>query len=122
MQGAFILPLILALPLLGAILVMCTPKTESTLHRGIGLVFTTITFLVSLLLLPRGTEGYFNPQVAGMQLVFDVEWIPGLNAHFKTGVDGISVYLVLLTTFLMPLTLFGTAKSIDKHVREFIAA
>ena len=54
--------------------------------------------------------------------MFDTEWIPGLGAHFKTGVDGISIFLVLLTTFLMPLTLFGTAKSIDKHVREFIAA
>ena len=43
MPGSFILPLILGLPLLGAILVMCTPKTESTLHRGVGLGVTTIT-------------------------------------------------------------------------------
>jgi NADH-quinone oxidoreductase subunit M len=57
-----------------------------------------------------------------MQLVFDVEWIPGLNAHFKTGVDGISVFLVLLTTFLMPVTLLGTGKAIQKHTREFIAS
>ena len=56
------------------------------------------------------------------QLVLDVEWIPGLGARFKTGVDGISVFLVILTTFLMPLTLLGTGKAIDKHVREFIVA
>ncbi|HWU90959.1 MAG TPA: NADH-quinone oxidoreductase subunit M, partial [Kofleriaceae bacterium] len=116
-QGAFVLPLILALPLLGAILVMCTPRTESTLHRGIGLTFTTATFLASLFVLR-----YYNPQLGGMQLVFDVEWIPGLGAHFKTGVDGISIFLVLLTTFLMPLTLLGTGRAIEKHVREFIAA
>ncbi|MBA3818064.1 MAG: NADH-quinone oxidoreductase subunit M [Deltaproteobacteria bacterium] len=116
MPGSFILPLLIGLCLLGAIFVMCTPKTESTLHRGIGLSFTIITFLVSLLVLR-----YFNPKDAGYQLVFDVEWIPGLGAHFKTGIDGLSIFLVLLTTFLMPLTLFGTAKSIEKHTREFIA-
>ena len=117
MPGSFILPLILGLPILGAILVMCTPKSESTLHRGIGLFFTTLTFIVSLFALR-----YFNPRADGFQLVFDVEWIPGLGAHFKTGVDGISLFLVILTTFLMPLTLLGTAKSIEKHAREFIAA
>src|SRR5262245_52511013 len=119
MQGGFVLPLVLALPLLGAVLVMCTPKTETTLHRGAGPTVTTITFLASLLMFTR--EG-FNPTVSGMQLVFDAEWIPGLGAHFKVGVDGISVFLVVLTTFLMPLTLLGTARAIEKHVREFIAA
>ena len=117
MPGSFVLPLILGLPLLGAILVMCTPKTESTLHRGIGLTFTTVTFLASLVCFR-----YFNPKVDGFQMVFDAEWIPGLGAHFKTGVDGISLLLVILTTFLMPVTLLGTGKAIEKHVREFIAA
>jgi len=116
MPGSFILPLLIGLPILGAIFVMTTPKTESTLHRGIGLTVTTITFLVSLFVLR-----YFNPKESGFQLVFDAEWIPGLGAHFKTGIDGISIFLVLLTTFLMPLTLLGTAKSIEKHAREFIA-
>src|SRR5882672_2701798 len=106
-------PLLIAIPLLGAIFVMCTPKGEAALHRGTGLVFTIVTFLVSLLMFSK--NGGWTPADGGMQLVFDVEWIPGLNAHFKTGVDGISVYLVVLTTFLMPLTLLGTAKSIEKH-------
>jgi len=118
MPGSFILPLIIALPLIGAILVMCTPKTESTLHRAIGLLFTGITFIASLLVLR-----YFDPKSdLAFQLVFDVDWIPGLGAHFKTGLDGISIFLVLLTTFLMPLTLWGTGKAIDRHVREFTAA
>jgi NADH-quinone oxidoreductase subunit M len=115
--GAFVLPLILGLPLLGAIFVMLTPKGEHSLHRGIGLVFSTVTFLVSLLMF-----SYFNPTSGSMQLVFDAEWIPGLGAHFKTGVDGISIWLVILTTFLTPLTLLGSSKAIEKHVREFVAA
>src|ERR1051325_3331259 len=103
MPGAFILPLLLGLPLLGAIFVMCTPKAEHSLHRGIGLTVTTVTFLVSLAMFR-----YWDKGASGYQLVFDAEWIPGLGAHFKTGVDGISVFLVVLTTFLMPLTLLGT--------------
>jgi len=117
MPGSFVLPLVIGLPLLGAMLVMCTPKTESTLHRGLGLVFTVATFFASLLML-----SYFNPKASGFQLVFDLEWIPSLGVHFKMGVDGISLFLVILTTLLMPLTLLGTAKAIEKNVREFIAA
>jgi NADH-quinone oxidoreductase subunit M len=108
---------VLALPVLGAIFVMCTPKSESSLHRGLGIAFSTITFLVSLLVLK-----FFNPKSADFQLVFDVEWIPGLGAHFKTGIDGISIFLVILTTFLMPLTLLGTRKAVEKHSREFMAS
>ncbi|MEP6866843.1 MAG: Fe-S-binding domain-containing protein, partial [Deltaproteobacteria bacterium] len=107
--GGFLLPLILGLPLLGAIFVMCTPKGESSLHRGIGLFFSIATLLVSL-----AVFRYYNPKEAGFQLVFDTEWIPGLNAHFKMGLDGISLFLVILTTFLMPLTLLGTKNSIEK--------
>jgi len=117
MPGGFILPLLIGLPLLGAIFVMCTPKAETSLHRGLGLTFTIITFLVSLAMFR-----YYNKEAAGFQLVFDAEGIPGLGAHFKTGVDGISVFLVVLTTFLMPLTLLGTRTAIEKHPREFVAA
>jgi NADH-quinone oxidoreductase subunit M len=116
--GTFILPLLLGLPLVGALFVMCTPKAESSLHRGLGIFFTSITFFVSLLIF----KGYYNPTADGFQLVFDAEWIPGLGAHFKVGVDGISVFLVILTTFLMPITLIGTRKAVDKHSREFMAA
>src|SRR5262245_29163397 len=103
--------------MLGALFVMCTPKTESSLHRVLGIAFSRDTFLVSLLGLK-----FFNPKSDAFQLVFDAEWIPGLGAHFKTGVDGISIFLVILTTFLMPLTLLGTKKAVDKHSREFMAS
>ncbi|NVB80423.1 MAG: NADH-quinone oxidoreductase subunit M [Kofleriaceae bacterium] len=96
---------------------MCTPKTESALHRGLGIAFSTITFLVSLLIFK-----FFNAKSDAYQLVFDAEWIPGLGAHFKTGIDGISIFLVILTTFMMPITLIGTRKAVDKHSREFMAA
>ncbi len=117
MSGSFLLPLLIGIPLLGAIFVMCTPKAESSLHRGLGLAFSVFTMLASL-----GLFAYFNRKLPGYQMVFDVEWIAGMGVHFKTGVDGISFWLILLTTVLMPLTLLGTAGAIEKHTREFIAS
>lgn len=115
--GGFVLPLVLGLPALGAVFVMCTPKSERSLHRGIGFAFSLATFFASL-----AVFRFYNPKAEGFQLVFDAEWIAGLGAHFKMGVDGISVFLVILTTFLMPLTLLGTKNAVEKHTREFIAA
>ncbi|MEZ4360270.1 MAG: NADH-quinone oxidoreductase subunit M [Kofleriaceae bacterium] len=117
MPGSFIPPILIGLPLLGAIFLMCTPKAEASLHRGIGLAFAGLTFLVSL-----GLISFFNLRNSAMQMVFDVEWIAGLGVHFKTGIDGFSLTLVILTTFLMPLTLWATSHSIEKHVREFMVA
>src|SRR5258708_2204334 len=107
MPGAFILPLLLGVPVPGPVFWLCPPKAEASLDRGLGLAFTIVTLLVSLAMLR-----YFDAKAAGFQLVMDAEWIPGLNAHFKTGVDGISVFLVILTTFLMPLTLLGTKSAV----------
>jgi NADH-quinone oxidoreductase subunit M len=117
MSGSFLLPLLIGIPLLGAVFVMCTPKAESSLHRGLGLAFAVLTMLASL-----GLFAFFNRKLPGYQMVYDADWIPGLGARFKTGVDGISFWLILLTTVMMPLTLLGTSNAIEKHAREFIAA
>ncbi len=115
--GGFVLPLILALPVLGAIFVMVTPKGEASLQRGIGLATSSVTFLVSLLML-----AYFDGSRPGYQLVADSSWVGPLGIHFKTGVDGVALWLVLLTTLLTPITLLAATKTIEKHVREFVAA
>jgi len=112
-----LLPTILFLPLAGAILLFLIPREQKTLHRGIGLFVSLATFLVSLVVLLRFKDG-----VAGYQMVVDKEWIGGIGAHFKLGVDGISLWLVLLTTFLTPIVLLSTHSAIDKKVREFVAS
>ncbi len=115
--GAWVLPMILGLPLLGALFAMCTPRGEHALSRGIGIATSTLTFVVSLFAL-----SYFDKTQAGYQMVTDASWIPGLGVRFKTGVDGITLWLVLLTTFLTPVTLLAATRTIEKHVREFVAA
>jgi NADH-quinone oxidoreductase subunit M len=107
------------LPLGGAALVMLIPREEEAIHRGLGLITAIATFLVSLLILPQ-----FEPAQAGFQIEVNKTWIEPLGIHFHLGVDGISLWLVLLTTFLMPLTLLSP-QAIGIHnvrVREFTAA
>lgn len=119
MNGASaLLPVLLAVPLLGAILVMLLPKDEDGLARGVSLGISLLTLAVSAAILGPYD---ISPTHSSMQLVFDKSWIPGLNARFKLGVDGISLLMVLLTTFLTPIILLSSYKSITKRVREFCA-
>src|SRR5207244_128186 len=62
----------------------------------------------------------FQPAV-GMQLQLDVPWIPNWGIHYAVGVDGISLFLILLTTFLMPLSILGSYTYITTRERAFYA-
>ncbi len=112
-----VLAWITLLPIVGAVLVMLIPREEEAIHRGLGFGTALITFLVSLLIL-----GDFDPAQAGFQLQVDKVWIEPLGIHFHLGVDGISLWLVLLTAFLMPLTLLSPQAIGIRNirVREFI--
>src|SRR3954449_11434040 len=114
-----ILAWITLLPIAGAALVMLIPREEEAIHRGLGFGTALITFLISLLIL-----GDFDGAQAGFQLQVDKVWIAPLGVRFHLGVDGISLWLVLLTTFLMPVTLLSPqAIGIrNVRVREFIVA
>ena len=117
MTGASaLLPALLALPLIGAILVMLLPKDEPGLARGVSLGVSIATLALSLAIL-----GPYDTKIASMQMVFDKEWIPGLGARFKLGIDGISIFMVLLTTFLMPIIFLSSYKAVTSKVREFCA-
>ena len=82
--------------------------------KWLALLATTATFLVSLGLLTG-----FDPSNTGFQFVEDHEWILGF--HYKLGVDGISILFVLLTTFLMPITILSTWE-VETRVKEYMIA
>ena len=107
------------LPLFGAALVMLVPKDEEAIHRGLGLLTTIVTFGISLMILND-----FDPGNPGFQLEVDKPWIEPLGIRFHLGVDGISLWLVMLTTFLMPVTLLSPQAigTRNVRVREFIVA
>ncbi|HXI60562.1 MAG TPA: NADH-quinone oxidoreductase subunit M [Polyangia bacterium] len=114
-----ILAWITLLPLLGAALVMLVPREEEAVHRGLGLATALATFVVSLLILPD-----FDAAVPGFQLEVNKLWIGQLGIRFHLGVDGISLWLVLLTTFLMPVALLSPQAIGIRNirVREFTVA
>jgi NADH-quinone oxidoreductase subunit M len=107
------------LPLFGAGLVMLVPREEEAIHRGLGLLVTIVTFLISLLMLPQ-----FDPSQAGFQLEVNKSWIEPLGVRFHLGVDGISLWLVLLTTFLMVVTMLSPQAIGTRNirVRDFTAS
>jgi NADH-quinone oxidoreductase subunit M len=114
-----ILTWITLLPLAGAALVMLVPKDEEAIARGIGLTVTIATFLISLLIL-----GDFDAAKAGFQLEVNKVWVESLGINFHLGVDGISLWLVLLTTFMVPVTLLAPQAIGLRNirVREFVVA
>jgi NADH-quinone oxidoreductase subunit M len=111
---ASILSALVLLPVAGAIVVALTPRGSAPLQKGLGLGLTVAFFLLSLLLVRD-----FQP-IAGMQFVEDHAWLPEYGIAYKLGIDGISLWLVILTTFLTPLALLGSWNSIHDRVREFV--
>ncbi len=103
---------IVFLPLFGALVLLFLPGER--LQKWWSVIITTITFLVSLLLFVWWRNGE-----AGMQFVEQTEWVPGLHIQYYLGVDGISLFLVLLTTFLGPIVTLFSWDSIKKNVRTY---
>jgi NADH-quinone oxidoreductase subunit M len=85
-----------------------------TQYRWITLLFTAVNFVISLGLL----SGYSSAE-AGPQMVTKVPWIQTLGVSYHVGVDGISLWLVLLTTFLMPIAVLASWH-VEKRVREYM--
>ena len=108
-----ILTIVTFLPLAGAILLAFFPRRDRDV-RYFALGISLITLLASLHL-----PWYFNRSNSGFQFEQNVPWIPHPNIHYHLGVDGISMWLVVLTTFLMPLCVLISWKGIHDRVKEF---
>jgi len=109
-----LLSVLIFLPVVGAIAVALTRRESETLQKITGLVVSLAVFVLSLLMLPGFRD------VATMQLVEQKPWIPAWGISYHVGVDGLSLWLVILTTFLTPLALLGSWSSITSRVREFV--
>lgn len=103
---------IIFLPIVFAIVLAAWPKKSSIRHLALG--FSIIEFIVSLGILAR-----FNESSAALQLVEKYEWIHRFGISYFIGVDGISLMLVLLTTFLVPIIILGSWNSIDQKIKGF---
>ncbi|HWH79172.1 MAG TPA: NADH-quinone oxidoreductase subunit M [Candidatus Binatus sp.] len=108
------LTLLLAIPVVGAALLAIVPRRLTAALFTVALLASGAGFLWSLEIfnLFDGTSG-------AMQLVERVPWMPGFGIQYIVGIDGISLFLVLLTTFLMPLAILASA-SVQEKIKEYL--
>jgi NADH-quinone oxidoreductase subunit M len=113
------LSLIVFLPLAGALLVLLLGgrgdrAEREPLIRNVALLFSLATFAATLWLWWR-----FDPASADYQFVEQYAWMPQFGIQYLIGVDGISLFLLVLTGFLTPLALLSSWESIHKNVKNF---
>src|SRR5450432_4353573 len=112
-----ILTLVTFLPTIGAGLLMLMPRNDRAL-RWMALLTSIVTFAFSLFLPLHYVSGQHVSEQSGFQFETNHAWI-GKAIHYHMGADGISMWLVLLTTFLVPLSVLVSWKSIHDRVKEF---
>ena len=108
-----ILTLVTFIPLAGALLLVLFPRRDRDI-RIFALVISLLDFVVSLHL-----PVHFHRAQTGFQFEIDKPWISSPNIHYHMGIDGISMWLVVLTTFLTPLCVLISWKSVHDRVKEF---
>ncbi|MCA1607851.1 MAG: NADH-quinone oxidoreductase subunit M [Acidobacteria bacterium] len=112
-----LLTILILLPLFGALAALGHQlfwKQEAQL-KWVALAFTLINFLLSLILIfERGVE---SPE--GFLFEKNVPWIEAINTNFHLGVDGLSLWLVILTTFIMPIAVVSTWHAVEKRQGAF---
>jgi NADH-quinone oxidoreductase subunit M len=109
----WILHALVLLPLAGVVPVLLGDERSA---RRTALVVTTIELILSL-----GLWWAFDPAEGGMQLVSSTPWIPQWGISYRVGIDGISLFMVLLTTVMMPLSVLASWSSITRSERAFYA-
>jgi NADH-quinone oxidoreductase subunit M len=112
-----LLSLLIWLPVVGAVPVLLAGSGRPGLARWLALLVAILTFVVSLFLLPQ-----YNAADAAMQLGEDHLWIASLGVHYGLAVDGISVALILLTTFVSILVIVGAWEVIQDKPHQYMAA
>jgi NADH-quinone oxidoreductase subunit M len=113
-QMPYLLSIITFLPLVGAAVVLLL-RGEGA-RKGAALGFSLVTFVVSLLLWVQ-----WDSAQPGMQFVELVPWLPVAGINYQLGVDGISLFLVLLTTFLTPIAIYFSNLYVHDRPGAFLA-
>jgi NADH-quinone oxidoreductase subunit M len=109
----WILTLVTFVPLAGGLLLMIFPRRDRDI-KVFALVISLLTFVLSIHL-----PGHFHRAQTGFQYEMDYSWISNPNIHYHMGIDGISMWLIVLTTFVTPLCVLISWNSIHERVKEF---
>ncbi len=114
LHGGHLLSVLIFFPAVGALALMLLRGDDQKFIRSIAMIVSTAEFLFSLMMLRA-----VPPGAAGYQLEEFAKWINAPPINYHLGVDGISMFLVLLTTFLTPISVLASWNSIQKRVKEF---
>ncbi|MDP8206961.1 MAG: NADH-quinone oxidoreductase subunit M [Candidatus Electryonea clarkiae] len=104
---------IIFIPFIGALLLLALPASNSKALRIAAFAIMTVDFIVSLPLFFA-----FDSSTAAFQFVEKIDWVPSMGISYHLGIDGISLLLVLLTTFLGPIVVLGSA-AVTKSLRGY---
>src|SRR5262250_1018085 len=108
------LSFLLAIPVVGALALMLVPRRQTQALFFLALIAGLADFVWSLIILSQ-----FDGSKGEMQLVERMPWMPNYGIQYIVGIDGISLFLVLLTTFLMPLAILASW-SVKDRVKEYL--
>ncbi len=111
-----LLDLVLAIPLLGFLVLLLAPRAAHGLIRALALAFSLAAFLASL-----GLAFGFQADSPVEQFVTDLVWIRSPQIHYHVALDGLSLWLVVLSTFLTPICVLISWSHIQSRVKEFFA-
>ena len=116
----YLLSIMTFFPLLGILVLLFLPRDNGGLLKSFTLAVSLITFAISL---PLAFDNVFTTS-GGMHYREFYEWINIGNffqMNYNLGVDGISLWLVMLTTFIVPITVLSTWEAVDKNIKGFMA-
>ena len=111
-----ILTLLIVVPILGAILVALLPRDRHDIIKWAALLISLLVLIISLPLYLN-----FDSSQPGFQFEEIRPWIPSLNISYHVGIDGISLFLVLLTTFLTAISILSSWTAITDQLKEYMA-
>ena len=107
----------LMFPIFGIIILLFIPSKNTKLLKLVALNFACFSFISSLIL-----WGFFQKSTGSFQFVIKLFWFPNFNINFILGIDGISLFFLLLTTLLIPLCILTSWNSINFNLKEFLIA
>ncbi|MGO4881133.1 MAG: complex I subunit 4 family protein [Bryobacteraceae bacterium] len=111
-----LLDIVLAIPLVGFLVLLLVPRAAEGTIRAIALAVSLVAFAASL-----GLAFGYETIRPGEQFVTDIVWVTSPNIHYHVSLDGLSLWLVILSTFLTPICVLISWKSIQSRVKEFFA-
>jgi len=115
MIESFLLSIILWLPIVAAVVLALFPRSATTAIKTIGFLASAVTFLISIRLATGFADGTADYQFREVW-----PWIPQWGISYSLGVDGISLWLVLLTTLLTPVVFLASWNSIHKYAKAYV--